>query len=92
MLKINTTAANGKVVFALSGRLTFENVAELKTLLESGSQGRRVTLDLENLVLVDREAVKFLERCESDSVQLKNCPAYIREWIARERENPSNLP
>jgi len=43
-------------------------------------------LDLKDLTLVDREAVKFLERCEADSVKLKNCPAYIREWIVRERD------
>jgi len=34
---------------------------------------------------VDREAVKFLARYESNAVELRNCPAYIREWIKRER-------
>jgi anti-anti-sigma regulatory factor len=86
MLKINRVE-NGDVVFALSGRITGENVAELKTLFESEAQGRHIFLDLENITLVDRDAVKFLERCEADSIQLKNCPAYIREWIARERQS-----
>jgi len=34
---------------------------------------------------VDGEAVKFLENCEADSIKLKNCGLYIREWIRRER-------
>jgi len=89
MLKINRTEDEKAVAFALSGRLAAENLAELKTLLES--EGRPLILDLENITLVDRDAVKFLKRCEADSIQLKNCPAYIREWIAREREKQSHL-
>ena len=90
MLRINR-AANGEVVFALSGRISAENVNELKILLESEKQGRRILFDLENITLVDRDAVKFLEHCEAHSIQLKNCPAYIREWIARERDKRSHL-
>jgi len=82
MLKINR-ATNADVVFALSGRMAGENVAELKTLFESEAQGRPIILDLENITLVDRDSVRFLERCEADSITLKNCPAYIREWIER---------
>jgi anti-anti-sigma regulatory factor len=84
MLKI-TRAANGEVVFTVSGRLDAENLAELKTLFEAEAGGRRITLDLKELTLVDQDAITFLERCEADSIQLKNCPAYIREWITRER-------
>jgi hypothetical protein len=61
-----------------------ENVAEMKRLFAS-ENGRRVVLDLKDLTLVDRDAVKFLERCEADSIKLRNCPAHIREWIWRER-------
>jgi hypothetical protein len=84
MLKI-TRAANGDVVFTVSGRMVAENLAELKTLFNSEASGRRITLDLKELTLVDEDAVRFLERCEADNIQLKNCPAYIREWITRER-------
>lgn len=75
-----------QLVFKLSGRMDAENAAELKTMLESEKDGRSITLDLIDVTLVDRDAVKFLERCEADSIKLKNCPPYIREWIRRERE------
>jgi hypothetical protein len=39
---------------------------------------------LEDLTLVDQDVVSFLRRCEAGSIQLKNCPAYIREWITGE--------
>ena len=84
MLKI-TRAANGVVIFTVSGRMDAENLAELETLLSSEANGRRITLDLKDLTLVDQDAVSFLGRCEADDIQLKNCPAYIREWITRER-------
>jgi len=42
-------------------------------------------LDLKDLTLVDQDVVSFLARCEADSIQLKNCPAYIRGWITGER-------
>jgi anti-anti-sigma regulatory factor len=84
MLKIKR-AANGEVVFTLSGRMHAENVAEMQTLFGSEPKGRRMVLDLKDLTLVDRDAVRFLESCEADSIEIKNCPAYIREWITRER-------
>ena len=85
MLKIQRVS-NSHVVFTLSGRMDVDNVGELKESIESETGGRRIVLELSDLTLVDREAVKFLERCERDSIKLENCPPYIREWIARERE------
>jgi len=85
MLKIQRTT-NGEVVLALSGRLDGENIGELHTLFGTEAEGRGIVLDLKDLTLVDRDAVRFLERCEADSIKLRNCPAYVREWIARERK------
>jgi hypothetical protein len=84
MLKI-TRAANEAVIFTVSGRMAGENLAELETLFSAEANGRRIALDLKDLTLVDQDAVSFLSRCEADNIQLKNCPAYIREWITRER-------
>ncbi len=84
MLKI-TRAANGEVVIKLSGRMDAENIGELEALMTSEADGRRIVLDLKDLTLVDQDAVSFLKRCEEDNIALKNCPAYIREWITRER-------
>jgi anti-anti-sigma regulatory factor len=86
MLKI-TRGANGGVVFKLSGRMDAENIGELEALIGAEASGRRITLDLKDLTLVDEDVVGFLRRCEADSIELKNCPAYIREWITREQRN-----
>ena len=83
MLKIQRKS-NGDVVLTLSGRLQADNVGELSAVLEGEASGRRVVLDLEDVVLVDRETVRFLGARERDGIALHNCPPYIREWIARE--------
>ena len=84
MLRIQRSA-NGEVVFTLSGQMDEESIAELETLINSEASGRRVILDLKDLTLVNEDAITFLERCESNSITLKNCPAYVREWIKRQR-------
>jgi anti-anti-sigma regulatory factor len=84
MLRITRTA-NAEVVFRVSGQLTGENVTEMGALIAAESKGRRIVLDCTDLRSVDGEAVKFLERWEADSIKLKHCGSYIREWIRRER-------
>jgi ABC-type transporter Mla MlaB component len=84
MLKIRRSA-NEKIVFTLSGRIEVEDVAELQRLLDLELADRTLALDLKDVTLVDRGAVKFLTQCEVDSIELENCPLYIREWIQRER-------
>ncbi len=84
MLKIQKSA-DGQAVFTLSGRMNAENISELEALVRSEKNGRRIELDIKDLTLVNHEAVGFLDRCEADGIMLKNCPAYIREWITRQR-------
>jgi len=84
MLRI-TRAASEEVVFKLSGRMAAENVSELESLLSAESKENVIVLDLKELRLVDQDVVSFLRRREADGIQLKNCPAYIREWIDGER-------
>jgi hypothetical protein len=84
MLKIQRWA-NGDVVFTLSGRMEAEHRDVLTTLFQHEGEGSQIVLDLRDLTLVDRDDVQFLERCEADNIKLRNSPAYIREWIERER-------
>jgi hypothetical protein len=81
MLKIARTV-NGEVVFAVSGRLGVDGLRELSTLLALESSTRAVILELSDLALVDRDAVGFLRTCEQRGIELRNCPRYIRTWIA----------
>jgi anti-anti-sigma regulatory factor len=87
MLKIQRKS-NGDVVLTLSGRLEADNVNELSTVLAAETAGRALVLDLKDVVLVDRDVVRFLRACEGGGIALRNCPPYIRAWIARDEEQP----
>jgi hypothetical protein len=84
MLNIQRSSNDG-VVLSLSGRIEIEDVAELQRLLSLETAGQGLAFDLQDVTLVHRDAVKFLARCEVESIKLENCPAYIREWIDAER-------
>ena len=83
-LRIERSVRQGILVFTLSGRMTAEEVAELKALFDADY--RTIVLDLRDVRLADRDAVKFLRDCEADGMKLENCPAYIREWMDREKD------
>lgn len=84
MLRITRTT-NGEVVFKLSGRIERKNIAELEALISGEASGQGIFFDLSDMILVDQDVVNFLGHCENDGIQLKNCPAYVLEWIRREK-------
>jgi len=83
-LRIERSARQRFTVFTLTGRMEAEHVVELKELFDSDY--RNIILDLRELRLADRDAVRFLRGCEADGVKLENCPAYVREWMDREQD------
>ena len=84
-LRIQRKAEQDLIVFTLSGRIQAEQVPELEALLESETPDHDVALDLKEVRLVDRDVVRFLAHLETQGMELKNCSAYMREWILRER-------
>ena len=83
MLKILRSADGRCVIFSLSGRIEAEHLAELRALLDA--EKHSTALDLREVTLVDRDTIEFLARCDVDAIELRNCPAYVREWLEREK-------
>jgi anti-anti-sigma regulatory factor len=80
--RIDRLSTEKGVVLQISGRIAAEGLEVVRTALD----GRRVAaIDLADVELVDREAVKLLAQTEAEGIELRNCPAYIREWITKER-------
>jgi anti-anti-sigma regulatory factor len=84
-LRIQRSVERERVVFTLTGRIQAAQVPELLALLRSESSPHRIVLDLEQVKLVDRDAVLFLALSEALGAELINCSAYIRKWIDQER-------
>ena len=70
------------VALRVSGRITGDDLAILRTALE---ESRVIAIDLAEIELIDRDAVIFLAVRESNGIEITHCPAFIREWITRER-------
>ena len=68
----------------LIGRMRAEDLSELEKQIRESEL--KIALDLEELDLIDVEAVRFLGMCETQGVTLLNCSAYIRDWIGKERD------
>ena len=80
--RIDRLSTEQGVVLHISGRIAAEGLEVVRTALD----GRRVAaIDLAEVELVDDEAVKLLAQTEAEGIELRNCPAYIREWITKER-------
>ena len=87
MLKIHRTS-DRTVVFTVSGQLGSDNVNELCQLVDDEPAGSVIVLDLTDLVLADRDAVRFLREYEARGrVVLRNCPAYVRTWMVGENDH-----
>jgi len=71
------------VVLRLCGRLQVEHVITLKQLI--GQEDCGIVIDLMEVTLVDRDAVTFLAVCELKGIELRNCPAFLREWVTKEQ-------
>jgi predicted metal-binding protein len=82
-LRIERSTRQRFTVFSLSGHMEAEQAAELRELLDRDY--RNIILDLRDVRLADRDAVRFLRGCEAEGMQLENCPAYVRDWMDRER-------
>jgi hypothetical protein len=82
-LKIERTCGKRRTRIRLSGELRSEHLDQVKAEIERG--GLRITLDLQEVDLVDVDGVRFLNACEAEGISVLLCSPYIREWMLRER-------
>lgn len=86
MFKVLKLGNNGSAVLALSGRIEESDLSDLERALDAEINAANFTLDLQEVRLASREALRFFAMCEAKGIKLKNCPAYIRRWLDTERE------
>jgi len=82
--KIEKHCDGHSTTIRLIGRMRAEHLSELEQQIKESES--KIVLDLEELNLVDVEAIRFLGMCETRGVTLLNCSPYIRDWIGKERD------
>lgn len=82
-LKIERISGKHGTRIRLSGEFRSDRLDQVKAEINLGGP---VALDLEEVDLVDVQAVRFLIAREDEGVSVLHCSPYIREWMLRERE------
>ena len=82
-LRIEKDSDGQTTTLRLIGRMRREHIEELKAQIRAG--GASVTLDLNEVSLVDLDVIRFLASCQTQGVSLVHCSRYIKNWIAKER-------
>lgn len=90
MLRIEKAPDGPTTTIRLIGRIRAGFLGQLKAQIQG--TGTTVVLDLEEVSLVDVDAVRFLGRCQDEGVGLVHCSPYINDWIASERGRKSRGP
>ena len=83
-LRIERVLDGKHTTIRLVGRMCSEHLGELKSLIEDSTPA--VALDLDEITLVDVDAVNFLRKCEAEGIELRHCSPYICEWMDREQD------
>jgi hypothetical protein len=81
--RIETLADEHSTTVRLIGQCREEHLPDLAAEIRTG--GSRIVLDLEEITLVDIDAIRFLRDRQAEGVVLINCSSYITMWIAKER-------
>jgi len=82
--RIDRLSTEHGLVLYISGQLATEELEVVRTALDPH---RVVAVELAEVELANRDAVKLLAQAEAEGIELRSCPAYIREWITNERES-----
>jgi len=82
--RIDRLSTEQGLVLYISGRLAVEELEIVRIALD---ECRVVAIELAEVELISRDVVKLLVQAEAEGIELRKCPAYIREWIAKERNS-----
>lgn len=83
-LRIKTLCENHGARIFLAGELRCAHLVNLRAEIEQ--VGQPVTLDLDEVNVVDIDGIRLLNECQAHGIQIVNCSPYIREWMFQEKQ------
>jgi ABC-type transporter Mla MlaB component len=82
MLKIRRIPEKGGTRLFLSGEVRGAHIEDLR--IEIASAAAPVSLDLQEVGLVDIDGIRLLNEYRTQGAKVENCAPYIREWMRQE--------
>ena len=80
-------APSGSVVLRVIGRIDGTRTSRCCGMEQEKTKKSGLAIDLTEVTLVSQEAVEALAVAETNGIELRNCPGYIREWVSRTKES-----
>lgn len=89
MLKIEPAReSRTSLTVALAGSLEAEYLPELEELARRAARdGRRLSLDLTQVRMVDRDAVAYFATGPGRRARLTGCPTWLHKWLDAENRH-----
>lgn len=84
ILRIELAEGVSETVLMLIGRIDSAGVQQLQARIADARN--LVALDLQQVCLVDLDAVRFLTTADRAGIELRHLPRYVREWMLVERQ------
>jgi ABC-type transporter Mla MlaB component len=74
--------AEHSVTLLLDGKFSEDALPALRQSISAARQTKQtIYIDLSEVTLVDRKAVKYISEQAAHDIKLVNCPIYLRRWI-----------
>jgi ABC-type transporter Mla MlaB component len=83
-LKIQRIREKHGTRICLSGELRCSHLLDLRAEIEQVAQP--ITLDMDEVDVVDIDGIRLLNECQTQGIQVVNCSPYIREWMLQEKQ------
>ena len=83
MFRIENDSCGCVTKLRLSGRIQSDQITSIRSEIDDHCTSK--VLDLGDVTLVDVGVVRFLIECEDEGIELAHCPAWVQEWMLRER-------
>jgi ABC-type transporter Mla MlaB component len=75
-------AAESAITLVLDGKFSEDALPALRQSVSAACEAKQtVYIDLSEVTLVDRKAVRYFSEQAARNVKLVNCPIYLRHWI-----------
>jgi len=86
MLKITTVEESaGTLCVRLIGDLGALELPAVDAAMQVAlDAGKRISLNLEGVTLVDRAAMKQMCQWKQRGLEMRNCPTYVSSWIRQD--------
>lgn len=83
--------AESAITLLLNGKFSEDALPDLEhSIVQARGAHQKIYIDLSEVTLVDRKAVRYFSSQANHDIKLVNCPIYLRRWIGQVSDEIEN--